>query len=225
MIDWTRLTPAVERAAGIAIASFPAHHDVSDVKQEIWVWIMENKKTVTRILTEENGLNTLTSYLVKAGQTHLKEEDAAVYGYSAEDQYFYSLELIKSVLEVIFKHEDWQSFAQNFDAMPKAKTNPAHTGNNLASYADVSSAVDQLPQEQYNIMVWRYKYTYTFENLGSELGISRQAAEKRHDTALKAIQALLGRKTLAEVRTPPETSSRPSTMAQARAVTDRSYDG
>lgn len=225
MIDWTRLTPAVERAAGIAASNFPAHHDISDVKQEIWAWIMANKNTVTRILSEEKGLNTLTPYLVKAGQAHLKTEDAAVYGYAEEDQYFYSLDLIKSILEVVFTHDDWQSFAQNFDAMPKAKANPAHSGNNLASYADVTSAIDQLPQEQYNILVWRYKYHYTFENLGHELGISKQAAQRRHDVAVTAIQTLLGRKTLAEVRTPPQGSSRPSTTAQARAITDRSYEG
>lgn len=225
MIDWTRLTPAVERAAGIAKSNFPAHHDVSDVKQEIWAWIMENKSTVTRILSEENGLNVLTGYLVRAGQTHLKTEDAQIYGYAEEDMFYYSLDLIKSILEVVFRHEDWVSFATALDAMPKGKPDPSHAGDNLASYSDVKSAVERLPEDQYNTIVWRYKYNYTFESIGAELGITRQAAQQRHESALKGMQRDLGTRDLGELRRPSETPSRPSTTAQARAVTDRSYEG
>lgn len=226
MIDWTRLTPTVERAAGIAVSNFPAHHSISDVKQEMWVWIMENKNTITRILSDSEGTDTaLVNLLVKAGQKHLKTEDAATYGYAEEDAFYYSLDLIKSILEVVFKHEDWQSFAASQDTQPKAKANPAHGGNNLASYADVSSAIDQLTDEQYNILVWRYKYQQTFIQIGAELGLSQHTARDRHNSAVTAIQGILGKRGLGELRNPPTPPSRPSTIASARAVTDRSYEG
>jgi len=156
MLDWTRLTPAVKRAAGIAASKFPAHHDVSDVEQEIWVWIMQNKNTVTRILTEDDYEGTLNMYLVRAGQTALKTEDAQVYGYDEEEIFHFSLELIKSILEVVFEHEDWQSFASAAgDGMPRAKSEPATGGNNLASYADVSRAITALPEGGYRVMTVR----------------------------------------------------------------------
>jgi len=226
MLDWTRLTPAVKRAAGIAKANFPAHHSADDVEQEIWVWIMQNKNTVTRILTEENYETTLNMYLVRAGQSALKTEDAQVYGYDEEDVFHFSLELIKSILEVVFIHEDWQSFATAAgDGQPRAKSEPATSGNNLASYADVSRAITSLPEDQYNTLVWRYKYNYTFTQIGFEAGITKQAAADRHRAALNAIQQYLGKKDLGEFRRAPKTASRPANIGSAQYLTERDYEG
>ena len=225
MLDWTRLTPAVDRAAGIAASNFPAHHDVSDIKQEIWVWIMENKNTVTRVLTEGDFEAKLSGLLVRAANESLKKEDAAVYGYSEEDKFYYSVDLIKSILEVIFSYEDWQSFAMSQDAQPKAKANPAHGGNNLASYADVKSAVEKLPEDHYNLIVWRYKYQYTFEQIATETGTYRQAARERHEAAVRAIQALLGEQPLSDLRRGYDGRTEASGNAAATARTERDYEG
>lgn len=200
MLDWTRLTPAVDRAASIAASNFPAHHDISDIKQELWVWVMQKKSFVIEVLTRENGEQTLVGIMVKVAQSALKVEDAATYGYALNDQFNYSVELIKSILEVIFRHEDWQSFAMSQDTQPKAKANPAHGGNNLASYADVKSAVEKLPEDYYNLIVWRYKFQYTFTRIGAEQGTSKQSVQERHERAVKAIQTLLGQAPLSELR-------------------------
>lgn len=225
-MDFKALTPAVERAASIAKSNFPAHHDVSDVKQELWVWIMENKNTVSRVLAEENGEATLVNnYLIRAAQTALRTEDAASYGYSEEDQFNFPLGMIKNILEVVFIHEDWQSFAQAAqDGMPRRKSEPATGGNNLASYADVSRAITSLPEDQYNILVWRYKYQETFAQIGEHLTISRQAAQQRHETAVSAIQQYLGKRDLSGLRNPPETPYRPGNAA-SRARVEHNYEG
>ena len=225
MIDYTRLTPMVERAAGIAKSNFPAHHDSADVKQEIWVWIMENKPTVLRILSEENGPDVLIGYLVRAGQTHLKTEDAQSYGYAEEDKFYYSLDMIKSILEVVFRHEDWQSFAMSQDTQPRAKANPAHGGDNLASYADVKSAVERLPEDQYNLVVWRYKYQFTFRQIGNELNVDATTAARRLDTALAAIQRDLGQRALGEFRSGFSGRTEARTTASSRARVERDYEG
>lgn len=225
MIDYKGLTPAVERAARIAKSSFPAHYDISDVKQELWVWIMQNKKTVAGISADSEGTDTaLVELLLKAANEYLKREDAAAYGYDREDQYFYSLDLIKSILEVVFKHEDWQSFATVINDMPKAKRDPSKTGNNLASYADVSSAVDTLQEDQYNVIVWRYKYNQTFDQIGQTLGVTRQTIHRRHEAALASLQRALGKRDLGELRKTAETPPRPG-RAQAKAIAERDYEG
>jgi len=225
LIDYKRLTPAVERAAGIAASNFPAHHDISDVKQELWVWIMEKKTFVMDKLSQENGEQTLVNIMVKVAQSALLTEDAQTYGYSAEDQFNFSLDLIKSILEVVFIHEDWQSFSQAAqDGMPRRKSEPATSGNNLASYADVSRAITSLPEDQYNLLVWRYKYHETFEQIGAHVGVSRQAAQQRHEAAVSAIQQYLGKRDLAGVRNPAEVPYRPGNAA-SRARSERDYEG
>jgi DNA-directed RNA polymerase specialized sigma24 family protein len=226
MMDYSRLTPAVERAASIAVSKFPAHYDISDVKQEIWVWVMERKNVVTRILADSDGSDAaLIDLMVKAANEYLKSEDAAVYGYDEEDQFNFPLDMIKSILEVVFRHEDWQSFAQAAqEGMPRAKSEPATGGNNLASYADVSRAITSLPEDQYNLLVWRYKYNETFEQIGAHVGISRQAAQQRHEGAVSAIQQCLGKRDLGELRNASEVPYRPGNAA-SRARNEHDYEG
>lgn len=233
MLDYTRLTPAVDRAAGIAASNFPAHHDIDDVKQSIWMWIMENRNTVTRVLTDpDTGIAALDKLLVKAASTHLKTEDAASYGYQQEDRFYYSVDLIKSVLEVIFDYEDWQSFALSQDTQPKAKSEPALGGNNLASYVDVKSAVEKLPEDYYNIIVWRYKYHYTFTAIGAEVGRDPSSIRERHERALKAVQTLLGQMPMAELRRGYDgrtqdalTRGNISRSVTAQHIVERDYEG
>lgn len=226
MMDYSRLTLAVERAARIAVSKFPDHYDISDVKQEIWVWVMERKNVVTRILADSDGSDAaLIDLMVKVANEYLKIEDAAVYGYDEEDQFNFPLDMIKIILEVVFKHEDWQSFAQAAqEGMPRRKSEPATGGNNLASYADVSRAITSLPEDQYNLLVWRYKYNETFEQIGAHVGISRQAAQQRHEGAVSAIQQYLGKRDLGELRNAAEVPYRPGNAA-SRARAERDYEG
>lgn len=226
MIDYERLTPAVERAAGIASSSFPAHHEISDVKQSIWVWIMENKGTVTRILADSDGRDAaLVQLFVKAANSHLKTEDAAAYCYAEEDQFTYPLDMIKRIFEVVFEHQDWISFAVQLDDQPRARKNPAHGNENLAAYSDVSRAIESLPDDQYNALVWRYKYHYTQAQVGAEFGITQQAASRLLDNATAAVQRFLGKRDLAELRRPSQGPSRPNGGAAARARIERDYEG
>lgn len=226
MLDWTRLQPAVKRAAGIAASSFPAHHDVSDVEQELWVWVMSKKPFVMDVLTKDNGEQALISIMVKVANDHLKEEDAAVYGYDENDRFTYSLDMIKSILEVVFEHEDWQSIASAIgDGMPRAKSEPALGGNNLASYADVSRAVSRLPDDYYNLLVWRYKYQKTFTQIGQETDSSKQAVSERHRRALKAIQVLLGQQSLSELRRGYDGRTEARGNASGQARVERDYQG
>jgi hypothetical protein len=227
MLDYNTLTPAVERAAAALKSKFPSHHDISDVKQEMWVWIMENKNTVSKILADSMGTTTaLELLLIKAGNSFLKKEDAAVYGYDEEDVFNYSLELIRNIMEVVFIHEDWQTLASAIgDGMPRQKSDPALSGNNLASYADVSRAITELSEDHYNTLMWRYKYGYTFAQIGAESGVTKQGAENRHRAALSAIQQSLGKRDLSDFRRGYSGRTEPRGSASGRAQVERDYEG
>jgi DNA-directed RNA polymerase specialized sigma24 family protein len=226
MLDWTRLTPAVKSAASAAASNFPAHHDVSDVEQELWVWIMSKKPTVIDVLKREDGEGILVNMMIKVANTYLKQEDAAVYGYAEDDRFTYSLDMIKSILEVVFEHEDWQSIASAIgDGMPRAKSEPALGGNNLASYADVSRAISKLPDDYYNLLVWRYKYQKTFTQIGEETDTTKQAVSERHSRALKAIQVLLGQQSLSELRKGYDGRTEARGNASGQARIERDYQG
>ena len=227
MMDYELLTAAVDRAAATAASKFPAHHNISDVKQELWVWIMENKKTVSELIEKSQGSDQLlVNLMTKAALSYLKKEDAATYGYDEEDVYSYSVDLIKSILQIVFRYEDWQSLSQAIgDGLPRQRLEPATAGNNLASYADVSRAVSSLSDDHYNLILWRYKYELTWDQVGQELGITRQAAQQRHETALKALQRALGQGNLADLRGGYDGRSGPQGNASMQARIERDYAG
>lgn len=228
-LNYAGLKPLVEMVARVAHQSFPSHLEVSDTEQAIWLWVVENENTVRHIVadTERPEVTNKPIYdlMLKVANTHLKKEDASSHRYSTEDAFYYSESLIQEILEVIFRYEDWQSFAMTFDAMPKAKSDPATAGNNLASYADVKSAVEKLSDEHYNLIVWRYKYRWTFENIGEELDMNKRSAQRRHDGAVKAIQRQLGKRDLTALRERPNSHLRPSTRAEAYAMLESQYEG
>lgn len=85
MLNWDIIAPAVKRAASTAASKFPTHHDVRDVEQTLYVWIMENKKTVSELIEKSQGSDQLlVNLMTKAALSYLKKEDAATYGYDEE---------------------------------------------------------------------------------------------------------------------------------------------
>jgi RNA polymerase sigma factor (sigma-70 family) len=216
------LKPFVNRAVKQAHSTFPDHHDREDTEQAVWVWIYENESTLAGI---EGREGVAYSWLLKVAQGHLKGEDQASYGYSKEDAYAYSRDLIESILEMVFVYEDWQSFAVKLDSQPRSKAQVNESGNQLAQYADVKSAVEKLPQDQYNAIVWRYKLRYTFEAMGQEMGITKQGAQRRWDGALNALQKLLGERSLSELRSGYSGRTDPSGTAAQQARIERDWNG
>ena len=82
MIDYTALTPVVDRVAGAVHASFPSHYDMNDTKQTIWLWVFENKNTVASIIRNtKRPEGVLYNLMTKEANKFLKKEDQVTYGY------------------------------------------------------------------------------------------------------------------------------------------------
>jgi DNA-directed RNA polymerase specialized sigma24 family protein len=227
-VNFEALEAMVKKAARDANNKFPSFHDVRDTEQAIWLFLFEKRNTVENMVRDAEQHEWITpvyDLALKVAYSFLKEQDASWYGYSEEDAFYYSKELIKDILEVVFLHEEWQSFATVLDRMPKGKSDPATAGNNLASYVDVSNALKFLSEKQYNAVVWRYKYQLTQEGVGNEMGVTREAARQLLDNAVSALQRALGRRDLGELRDDSETDLRPYGVADALAQSERNYNG
>lgn len=232
MIDYTALTPLVERVASAVHASFPLHHDVNDTKQHLWLWVFENKNTVADIIRNtERPEGTLYSLMTKEANGFLKKEDAVSHGYSQDDVFNYPTAVIEELLGQIFDYEDWQSFGQSGDGQPKAKAQANMTGDRIAMLVDVKSAVERLKSDQYNAILWTYKYHFSPADLGETLEISEDAARKRVSRAVQAVRRLLGTKPLSELRRGYDGRTADAVTrgrvgnAEAEYITERNYEG
>lgn len=225
MIDYIALTPLVERVASAVHASFPSHHDVNDTKQHLWLWAFEKKSTVADIIRNgERPEGILYGMMTKVANEFLKKEDATTHGYSQDDVFNYPTAVIEELLGQVFDYEDWQSFGQHGDGQPKAKAQANMTGDRIAMLVDVKSAVERLKSDQYNAILWTYKYHFSPADLGEVLEISEDAARKRVSRSVQAVRRLLGTKPLSDLRKGYEARSGVGN-AEAQYIAERDYEG
>lgn len=226
MLDHEKLAPLVKKVADSVSRSFPNYIDRDDTESAIYVWLYENKKTVTEIMRDaESWERRLYHLITRAANAHVLKEDAAVNGYSEDDTFLYSADVVKELLTIVWDYEDWQPTGQTGEpGMPRSKK-LVNQGFDLPTMlADITSALDRMNEDQYNILVWVYKYHYTHENLAEELEISKEAASKRVSRAVGAVRRELGLKPLSDLQRGHSARSKVGT-AEALAISERQYEG
>lgn len=230
MIDYTAFTPLVKRVADSVHSSFPAHHSREDTESALWIWLFENKNTIMKYVHDVESLERkLHSLMTKAANAHLRKEDAAVYGYSNDDVFNYGTDLVKTLLESVFQHEDWQSFGSPSDGQPKPKVQSNMTGDRLAMLADVKSAIEKLSDSYRQVLHLYYKGHLTQAEMAGQLGVTEMAVRKRLERAVQAIRKQLGERPYSELRDDGRRyrsgDRGPRGSASALAQIERDYEG
>jgi len=173
---------------------FPRSVLREDIEQELWLWAYQNAKSISKKIESdaETWIEQVATTMRKQALQFGKDELASAEGRAVIDHQKYSVNEIRALLPDIFDHEDWQSFAMASDGQPKSKGMANATGDRLAGLVDVKAAVGKLKDDQYNAIVWHYKLGYSFETLAEEYDCSTDAARKRVERAVKAVQRVLG---------------------------------
>lgn len=228
MMEISDFTDHVRSAASNAARIFSPYAEADDIAGDIWVWLMENQKWAKDCINDtESGEQKLRSAISQRAREYGQKYKASALGYSVDDVMLYSTKSLEALLPDVFNHEDWQSFGQHGDGQPTAKGLVNATGDRVAGIVDVMLALAELRERDYNVLVWRFKYGYTLEAIGVELGTSKQAAQQAVNRALRALQKQLGAKPQAD---PEGLGDGPGTRrvmsnASWRANASRQWDG
>lgn len=208
-------------------SKFPSYISRDDTEQNIWLWVIKNKRSVSKLMRDNESWEPMVrATITRVANSDAFIEDAAVNGYSTDDAFFYTTKAIKKLLPDSFDHEDWQSFASKADGLPKSKGLANETGDRMAMLADIRNAMKNLSDDQYNLIVWVYKYGWTYTALGAELGISGTAAKSRVERAVGALQKALGGPSIAQLRhSDRKEERRIMGTAESIAVMERNYEG
>lgn len=219
------LVNLVQQTARSVSDNYPSYVSPDDTEQTIWLYVLRKRDAMERLLRQESWEAKLRATITRVAHEHCLKEEGAVNGYSTDDTFFYSAAVLQALLPDVFDHEDWQSFQSFGDTQPKQKAQANMTGDRVAMLADVSRALKKIPDDQYNVIVWTYKYGLSSEELGAQLEITRQGARSRVTRALGALQRALGGKTPADMRQGFSGRSSRFGVAEAQAVTERDWDG
>lgn len=195
-LDYEAFMPLVKRVASSVSKNFPPYVQSSDTEGALYVWLFQKKDWIETTVRDspKNWEPKISSLMRKVAFDHCNKEKAAAEGYDTSDIYRYSIPKIKTLLSDVFDYADWQSFGLHGDGQPGAKPQANTTGDRVAELVDIKIALNSLKDETYNLLVWQYKYHYTMDGLAEELEISPEAASKRAQRALTALQKRLGYK-------------------------------
>lgn len=192
MIDSETLSPIVKSNAGSVRRMYPIV-EYGDLEGIQWEWVYSNKEAVQNYL-DGNAHGLLSNRLRTIAMRYARSENEIANGREPDDLYVYNQRTVTELLKDVFDYEGWQPYQPNGgDGMPTSKKLVNESGDRMAMLADVSAALKQVPDEQYNLLVWTYKYGYTHAKLASTLEISEEAARMRVSRAVaKVVQVLMG---------------------------------
>ena len=219
------IEPLVERAARNTVRKWPSYVTVDDVAQEIWLWAYGRQKSIMNVMRQDAWEAKVYSTMLKAASTAAHKEDRAVNDYSEDDTYTYSREVIKTLLDSAFNYNDWQSFSTFGDGQPHAKGQVNETGDLMAMLSDVKAALAEIKEQYRDVLYLRHCMQYSFERIGETVGITKQGAEQRHSAALNALRDRLGRVPLSDLQGGWDERRDVISNAEARAISDRQYEG
>jgi RNA polymerase sigma factor (sigma-70 family) len=180
--EYETMVGSVARSIG---RSYLGYTSIPDVEQDLWLWLYEKAEYF-----QEYTAAPAMAHVALKRRAHVfcEEQRKAIMG--ADSESLYSLGAVRLLLTDCFDYEDWQSFSQKSDGMPRNKRLEA-TSDRLAMLIDVKTAVDKLSERNYSIIIAAFKYGYSDEELAEMLGIAVNSVKTTVDRAINALVKVL----------------------------------
>lgn len=219
------IAPLVDRAARNTARKWPSYVTTDDIAQEIWLWAYSRQKSIMNAIRKGGWEGQVYSTMLKASSDAAKKEDRDTSGYSEDDTYTYSKAVIESLLDSAFSYNDWQSFSTFGDGQPHAKGQVNETGDMMAMLSDVKAALAEIKVQYRDVLYLRHCMQYSFDRIGELVDITKSGAKRRHSAAVNALRDQLGRVNIADLRGGWSERREVIGNAEARAISDRQYEG
>lgn len=197
--------------------------DVDDLTQMGLVWCIEHPRKF-REYADAGKWWVVQKAMFNYQSGYARKERAQYFGYSLEDDVFYSKRMLKGdggkpgLLDFVFDRAAWPKPPPS-DA-PRAGGDPAEGNGWLATMCDVSKAVDGLSNDDQVLLKEHYMFGETYEQIGRRLGVAKVTVAKYVDRAVGRLQEALGGSKPRE--DPPEDDWRtePAYVGARRAITN-----
>ena len=188
---------AVSSAARQLASRYRQHVSFEDVQQECYLWLWSNydrAEAWREQYEEKHAERTLVKALRNAGDRFCRQEKAEHEGYVPEDEFFYSIPMVRDLLMLSFD-PDWMiPGSVQLDAVRSGT--PANEGGNLiAMVADVGRALQTLSEHDRALLGQVYSHKDPDQEiavLALDWGVTTKAADMRVRRILGRLRAALG---------------------------------
>lgn len=190
-LDWEPLVASVANEFARKFGRYGVERE--DLAQEMRVWIFRHPAKLAEWEESEEGAEKPLARTLRNEALDLCQRWKADYlGYSVNDLHYYSRkELQKVLLPALFDREAWTEPPVSEDS-GRSGTAPGEGGNWVSLLADVSRAFDGLPKRDQDLLRMFHQDQMTNVLVADMLGISQQAASKKHHQALGRLVRQLG---------------------------------
>jgi DNA-directed RNA polymerase specialized sigma24 family protein len=190
------LAPVVSGAAHQLARRYSSFTTARDIEQDMWVWLLESGKR-WRFVTDSDeehdrkqALSFLEKNLLRFGERQCREEKARVSGYRHTDEYFYTSGLIIAVMEAT--HNGVSTLGEPTGEKIRRTRTLSEGGDVDAMKADVEIALSTLDKDDRYLLHSLYAEKRTSKDMADELGVTRQAVERRSSRLMDKLIVSLG---------------------------------
>lgn len=166
---------------------FAPHVDMEDVRQHLYEAAWKRRSKITEYLSSEDrrgGWAAAVAAIARSGETFCRKAKAERLGYRVSDEFFYDKTLVSEMVR--FLYTGVVERKEDLENETKRPRSLAEGGNINVMMADVSAALDSLPDEDRFLVTAYYGEEVESKELASPLGVTRQAIEAR-------VERILGR--------------------------------
>jgi RNA polymerase sigma factor (sigma-70 family) len=175
-----------------------------DIEQSMWLWFASHPNKVkewSKLDDQRQATKLFARSLRNAASDYCQKEKSAQEGYSFDDNFFYTKNLVENILPYMIKSESDEDIdleatldlvMQDLGLTKGAGSAAAEHGNYLAFFADIKSAFYKLPEEKQNVLRLRYTDDLTYTQLADLINQSSNTARMKTERALSHLIRLLG---------------------------------
>ena len=185
------------QSARIVHRRYKNYFDLSDVVQELMVWILSHEDKINEWLdhpptTQEykDGAKKLSKSLSRYADRICRKMKAQKLGYETRDEHFYTGPMLEDLLPMAYR-----DVIESHDASkPKISGggNPAEGGNYVAQLVDVRRAVDKLDPMDQLVLRMKFYEQLPLREIAEFMGISVSTCHRRCSGALYRLSVKLG---------------------------------
>jgi DNA-directed RNA polymerase specialized sigma24 family protein len=188
---------AVSSAARQLMSRYREHVSYEDVQQECYLWLFANYDRALgwrESLDQQHAERTIVKALRNAGERYCRQEKAEHDGYVPEDEFFYSIPMVRDLLMLSFDPDWMVPSAAPLDAVRSGT--PANEGGNLMTMvADVGRALSTLAPHDRELLTQVYGSKDPDQEiavLALDWDVTTKAADMRVRRTLGRLRAALG---------------------------------
>lgn len=172
---------AIARAVAAQSASSWRNLELDDIRQHLYLWLLDNQHHLARWRDDEYGGGKLHVSLRREAARYCREQTSQQH--LGPDVNYYTIPQIEALLPHVWDFSDWPQSAD-----------PASVvfDEALAMLADVSGAYYKLIPEDRDVLAYRYRDDMTIPQIAERLDLTVRQIERGIARALKNLHTRLG---------------------------------